>query len=439
MPVPSFMTILEGATLIDGTGGPVIHDAMLVLDGPGITYAGPRTDRFENIPALRSKHLGKFFIPGLIEAHTHAAFESDMMAYIKNGITTVRFAGLDPMMELRLKHAIASKDLPAPRILSCGPMIDQPPVAYPEWSNAVDNPTQAAIVAESLIVEHDLHSLIVTQRVTAPVMRAVIETAHRYGRSVVGQTWAVDGKEAADLGIDELHTSSRVYASRKYPPEQLAKYRTIPERLSLASRAWASIDWDATKPIIETMIDCKVCYCPMHVITQFQVGQGVAELKADADFRNLFGESEQVSFGEFNQRLQGSWTNEDLYFARVANDRRLEWIRRFHEMGGVLLAGTDMQFGGIMLHRELRNLESIGLSRLQVITAATGGCAKALHVEKDFGVLQKGLSADFVVLNSDPLTDLTALRDINCVYKCGKVMWSSVGSNQVEVSERVKQ
>jgi hypothetical protein len=417
------LIILEGATLIDGTGGPVIDDAMVVIDGPTIIHAGPRTAQFENVPAVRQKLFGKFITPGLIEAHTHAAFEADMMAYIKNGITTVRFAGLHPTLESRLKNSIASSDLPAPRILSCGPMIDQPPVAYPEWSIAVDTPGSAAMVADRLIAEHDLHALIVTQRVTGPVMRAVVETAHRHGRSVVGQTWAVDGKEASILGIDELHTSSRVYASSQYSPEDLSKYETIPERLSLASRAWASIDWDATKSIMETMIECNVSYCGMHVITQFQIGQGVTELEADADFENFFGQSERHAFREFNRRLQGSWNNEDLYYARVANDMRLEWLRCFREMGGVLLAGTDMQFGGIMLHHELRNLESIGMSRLEVITSATGGCAKALHVEKNFGKLHNGQSADLVVLNSDPLLDLTALRDINCVYRSGKVMW----------------
>ena len=424
------LNILEGATLIDGTGGPVNVEAMVVIDGPIIAYAGPRTAQFENVPAIRQKLFGKFITPGLIEAHTHAAFEADMMAYIKNGITTVRFAGLHPTLELRLRNSIASSDLPAPRILSCGPMIDQPPVAYPEWSIAVDTPDCAAVLAEKLIAEHDLHALIVTQRVTGPVMRAVVETAHRHGRSVVGQTWAVDGKEASILGIDELHTSSRVYASSQYSPEDLLKYETIPERLSLASRAWASIDWDTTKSIMETMIECKVSYCGMHVITQFQVGLGVRELEADADFENFFGQPERQAFREFNRRLQGGWNNDDLYYARVANDKRLEWLRCFREMGGVLLAGTDMQFGGIMLHRELRNLESIGMSRLEVITSATGGCAKALHVENHFGKLRNGQSADLVVLNSNPLLDLRALRDINRVYRSGKLMWPTRGDEQ---------
>ena len=126
--MPAEAVILEGASLIDGGGGPVINDAMVVIDGARIPYAGPRILRFENTPANRRKLSSKTSIPGLIEAHTHAAFEADMRAYIKNGITTVRFAGLDPAIEARLRNKIASGGLPAPRILSCGPMIDQPPI-----------------------------------------------------------------------------------------------------------------------------------------------------------------------------------------------------------------------------------------------------------------------------------------------------------------------
>ncbi len=137
-----------------------------------------------------------------------------------------------------------------------------------------------------------------------------------------------------------------------------------------------------------------------------------------------FSETEKTAFRAFTQRLQGSWTEDDLAYARAANEMRSEWMRRFRELGGVLLAGTDMQFGGIMLHRELRNLEALGLSRLDVITAATGGCARALRLDSRLGILRHGLAADLVVLDSDPLKELAALRDIAFVVKDGAVMWS---------------
>lgn len=415
--------ILEGGVLVDGSGAPPVRDSMVVIDGNRIVHAGSRSPQFDDVPARRWSLAGKTIVPGLIEAHTHASFDADMLAYVRNGITSLRFAGLDQATVDKLSRRIESGALSGPRIFSCGPMIDQPPPAYPEWSVAVSTPAEAAAVAERLIREHDLHSLILTQRVTAEVMRAVIEVAHAQRRSVIAQTWAVDGREAALLGIDELHTSSRVCASREYPRERLLSYGSIAERLALTSRLWTAVDWELTRPIMEAMIEHDVSYCGMQVITQYQAGEGIAELESDADFQTLFGTVEKTAFRDFSQRLQGGWTKEDLAFARAANEKRAEWMQRFRALGGRLIAGTDMQFGGIMLHRELRNLEALGMTRLEAIAAATGECARALHLDDRLGLIRDGRLADLVVLNRDPLKDLGALRDVVCVIKDGKVIW----------------
>src|SRR3954470_18273200 len=98
--------LIEDADLIDGTGGAVIHDAMVLIEGERIKYAGPRTGDLESSPAPRWKLPGKSLIPGLIDAHTHSTSDADMQAYIRNGITTIRFAGLDLDSVARLKQRI---------------------------------------------------------------------------------------------------------------------------------------------------------------------------------------------------------------------------------------------------------------------------------------------------------------------------------------------
>ncbi|MGD9536337.1 MAG: amidohydrolase family protein [Alphaproteobacteria bacterium] len=416
--------LLEGADLIDGTGGPMIKDALVLIEGSRIAYAGPRTACFDDAPALRWQLPGKTLIPGLIEAHTHAHFDADMLAYVKNGVTTIRFAGLNQADVVALRDRVDRGDLVGPRILSCGPMIDQPPPAYPEWSVAVTTPAEAAATAERLIMDNGVEFLILTQRVTTPVMRAVVEAAHAHGRTVVTQSWALDGAEAAELGVDEVHNSSRVFVSREYPKERLLRYSSIADRLALSGRGWATVDWDATARLMETMIRHGACYCGMQVITQFQAGDGVAALEADEDFVTLFGDAERESFLAFSRRLQGSWTAEDMTCWKRANEARMEWMRRFRAMGGVLLAGTDMQFGGIMLHRELRNIAALGASPIEVIATASGGCARALRLDANLGTIREGRLADIVVLNRDPLADLGALRDIDCVIKEGALLWS---------------
>jgi hypothetical protein len=414
--------VFSGADLIDGTGGPVITDSMVVIDGDRIVYAGNRDDSFVTPDVEHWELGGKTIVPGLIEAHTHATFDADLKAYIKNGITTIRYAGLNYPAVSRVRERIDTGKVVGPRILSAGWMIDVPPVAYPEWSIGVATPAEAANSAERMILEEQVDGLIVTQRVTAGVMKAVIDTAHAHQRRVMGQIWEVDGETAAKLGIDELHTSSRVYRSKLYPEERLLAYRSIADRLALGSRAWASLDWDLTLPIMEAMVQRDVCYCGMHVITQFQVGDGVAYLEDDSDFHTFFGEHEQQVFRDFARRLQGGWTAEDVDWGRRANDMRMEWMHRFRSLGGQLLAGTDMQFGGIMLHRELANLEALGMSPLQVITAATGACAKALRLDDEIGIVKGGLRADLVVLERSPLHDLAALRAIHRVLRNGVVV-----------------
>jgi hypothetical protein len=419
--------VLSGADLIDGTGGPVIADSMVVIDGDRIVYAGKRADDLVT-PGVEHWRLdGKTIIPGLIEAHTHATADADLRVYIKNGITTIRYAGLDQSNVRRVRQRIDAGEVAGPRILSAGWMLDEPPVAYPEWSIAVATPAEAAHIAERMILEEKVDALIVTQRITAAVMKAVIDVAHAHQRLVMGQIWAVDGETAAKLGIDELHTSSRVYRGKLYSEELLLGYRSIADRLALGSRAWASLDWDMTQPILEAMVQHDVCYCGMQVVTQFQVGEGVAYLEDDSDFRSFFSEGERQAFRDFLWRLQGSWTAEDLDWGRRANDMRMKWMQRFRSLGGQLLAGTDMHFGGIMLHRELANLKALGMSPLQVIAAATGACAKAWRLDHEIGLVKRGLKADLVVLQSSPIENLGALRAIDRVLKNGAIIDGNAG------------
>jgi imidazolonepropionase-like amidohydrolase len=114
-----------------------------------------------------------------------------------------------------------------------------------------------------------------------------------------------------------------------------------------------------------------------------------------------------------------------MRYWKNANENRLEWMRRFHQRGGVLLVGTDFQWGGITLHQELRNFAAIGMNPVEAIAAATGECAKAFRMEHELGTISEGLRADIVVLNRGPMEDIGALRDIAHVLKDGSMVWSA--------------
>ena len=410
--------LVEGVRIVDGTGAPVqCGSSILVKDGV-IAYVGPPTEATAAWKGTRLSGAGRTVVPGLIDLHIHSTLDADMRCYVKNGVTTVRYGGIDSASVDALRRRISTSGLRAPRILSCGPMIDAAPSSWPQWARVVADPGEARLVALDLLDHEDLDGLFVVHGITSDVLRPIVNVAHERGKPVVGQLWYPDGRECAELGVDQLDNTSRIVASTVLPSEALVRPAAVPERLALLARAWAQADWGLTMPIVESMAEAGVAYCPTLVVWEYLAGIGREELESDQDYL-LFSEADHLAFAHLAEQMNGTWTRDDAYFWRVALDNRYEWIRRFHELGGVVVVGTDMQYGGIQFHRELACLEDCGLSRPDVIAAATGDAARAAGLAASIGTVQEGKNADFLVLNADPLEGLANLRAVDLVVQDG--------------------
>ena len=92
-------------------------------------------------------------------------------------------------------------------------------------------------------------------------------------------------------------------------------------------------------------------------------------------------------------------------------------VHRAHQLGVKLLAGTDnidtYVFSGSGLHDELEMMVDAGLTPREALQTATINPAIYAGLEQDFGSLEKGKQADIVLLNSNPLTDINNIRDID--------------------------
>jgi hypothetical protein len=391
----------------------------VLVEGERIAYAGPRAGLGQRQAGRTLDASGKNVDPGLIDPHTHWFFDADMRTYLKNGVTTIRYAGVDQKDVDTLRRRIEGGEIPGPRVYSCGPMLDGSPVSWPGWAIELKSPQEAADAARRLLTEERVESLLAVQQITPELMRPIIEVAHERGRPVFGQIWHTDGKQAAEAGIDQLDNTSRIFASAEYPRERLMNYSSVGQRLALYIRAWATVDWTQTQPIIDAMVQRGVSYCPTHVTLQASTAEASQALQSDRDYQTMFSQQERDSHAAFLKHTQGQWTDEDRGFQRRALDSIKEWMRRFHAAGGRMIAGTDAQFGGILLHRELQNLKSVGLSPMQLVCAATGWTAEEMH-ETDLGRVRSGALADLLVLNRDPLADVAALRDVAHVFKGGR-------------------
>jgi len=100
-----------------------------------------------------------------------------------------------------------------------------------------------------------------------------------------------------------------------------------------------------------------------------------------------------------------------------------DFVRRFQSAGGMILAGTDMSpWPGAGMHEELRLLVESGLSPLAALQAATWNPARALGWSARTGTIAVGLDADLVLLDANPLDDITNTARIRAVVRAGRLL-----------------
>ena len=119
-------TVLIGATLIDGTGGPPATDVTITIRGDRIESVGPR----EDVPIDPDAHVidldGKFVLPGLIDVHVHY-FEWMGDLFLTHGVTTVKDVGNDLEWIASTRDQIEAGTARGPRLFFTGNGLDTPP------------------------------------------------------------------------------------------------------------------------------------------------------------------------------------------------------------------------------------------------------------------------------------------------------------------------
>ena len=103
-----------------------------------------------------------------------------------------------------------------------------------------------------------------------------------------------------------------------------------------------------------------------------------------------------------------------------------DFVRRYHELGGRVTAGTDVGavpfiVPGFSLHDEIAMLVGAGLSPSSAINAATIEAAKALRIDQETGSVEPGKCADLVILDGDPLVDNRNLGRISTAVRAGTI------------------
>jgi len=413
---------IVGATVIDVNGKANISDAVVVIEGNKIKAVGPRAKVKVPTGAEVIDAKGKYLIPGLIDTHTHSAYDGNdnwlSVRFLSNGITTVLDTGSLPAV-YELKRRIASGERQGPRMLVCGPMITGEPVAFP-MSETVKSPEEARRAVDARVAAGA--DFIKTHAQLAPAdLRAAIDEAHKKGLRTISHTGKTNALEAVQAGTNILTHLVGVPDAAVPDPEKIRAAHTAAFLAGwvASSLAWLQADQVKLDGIIREMVSRHVFYSPT-----LSIHHTIAFARDPDAFRDAAvasGPPENV-LKDWQGLAKQPFDTAPFKKAWISMQ---QFVKRFYDAGGVLIVGTDSaavyQAPGLSAHNEMRLMAELGVPTIDALRAGTINAARALGIEKEAGSIEAGKVADIVIIDGDPLADIDNTRKIARVIKGGAI------------------
>jgi imidazolonepropionase-like amidohydrolase len=415
------MIALEGATLIDGTGGPPKPDALILIKD-GTIKAIAQVNEIK-IPrgAQRIDLVGKTIIPGLIDAHAMVERWA-LPRYLAWGVTTVRDMHSPGDSGYNLKKDIDLGSVIGPRMFTAGPAIDGMAATLPGASAAAEDEEARQAVDQRAVAGADFVSAYT--KITPDLLRAIVDEAATLRLRVAVRPGKLDALSAARAGAATLEQLSGVVPAAASDPTPFLRANDLFfAGLTMEEASWGALDSAAVARVARALAASHVAIVPTLV-----EHETFAHLDDPALLQRLGMGDVPADSGNRIRAVAGllqraGWRAADLAAFRRGRSRQDQFVREFRAAGGLVAAGTDaanpLLVPGAALHEELALLVAAGLTPIDALTAATRYGAQVLAADS-LGLLAPGKAADLVVLNRNPAEDITATRDIAWVMVRGR-------------------
>jgi imidazolonepropionase-like amidohydrolase len=433
--------VFEGGTLIDGAGGPPIREAAVLIDGEKIVRVG-RMGEIEKPGSARTIDVtGRFLLPGLIDMHVH--YDGWMgELFLAHGVTTVKDMGNDVEWMSAVSRQINDGEIVGPRIFYVGNGLDAPPPVR-EHHVGLESPEQGKRAVKALH-EKGAMAIKVREKITPDLLRAITEEAHRLGLPVTGHIELMDAREAALSGIDGLeHVMGIVQATTEIKREEGVGLEDI-RRFVSELKLYSLLDLTKVPGLIEMLVEKGVALIPTLANWWRMASERRDEFaREDAEYAN------DPSLAYLPQDVRGLLATSFLFNLKNDEDLRQikegyrnvqSFLRAHYESGGKVLAGSDTFFSvpGLSLHRELILLADAGFSPMQAIVMATRDNAEFLGKGAELGTIAEGKLADILILNEDPLADISNIKKVAMVFKGGQVIDAGYHADYVAPAPKPK-
>lgn len=430
--------LIQHANVIDVNTGEVSGEMSIGIRNDSIVYLGNGNSNFSASQTIDA--TGKYVIPGLWDMHVHFRGGDELIGenknllplFVANGITGVREAGGDMTTEIfKWRAEMENGSLIGPMIYTSGPKLDGPRAT---WAGSIPVMTKedAVIAIDSLEQMNVDFIKLYDSRVTREAYIWILEEAERRGIRTSGHMpFTVMLEEAVTAGLGSVEHLYYILKGSSSEEQEVTD-----DNINRKASFWGSMTTlmdtyseEQAQKAFKMLVDNDTYVTPtMHI------GNTLSYLDRDDhsndEYLNYIGEGIIETYqGRIRSAARAS--EEFIAMRHRLNTAFKNLVPKMSAAGVSLLAGSDSgasnsyTYQGISLHQELAALVDAGLSPLEALKAATINGAKFLRVEDFYGTLAVGKSGDVLVLDANPLEDITNTQKINTLVMKSKTYSSA--------------
>lgn len=375
--------------IIDGNGGAPIENGCVIVANGIITETGPM-DKVK-IPANASKvdGAGKSLLPGFIDAHFHIDGVDELPGmFLQNGVTSVR----DPGAWMETYDNARKSGKPQPRMFLSGPHIDMFPPAYPHDAYVVRDAAEA-VTQVNRAADQGSTMIKAYFRLPPSIIKEICIAAHKRGIPVSAHLETTEAMEAIEAGLDGIeHVTS--FGLTLAPKREGEKFR---QKVLADNKARGDGRYD-----IWSKID-------VHGKMSDSLVKFLVRKKTFVD----------PTLGAFEYRKEDT-----LDTVKLNGFNNMKAFTGILKKGGVrVVLGSHSMIKyaekGWAYQREMELFSESGLSNSEIIVASTMENARFFRIDKKLGSIEKGKIADLVLINGNPLANISDAKKVEKVMLNG--------------------
>jgi imidazolonepropionase-like amidohydrolase len=418
--------VITDVNIVDVRTGEIRADQIVIIERNRITAAGSRKETRYPRNAATVNAKGGYLIPGLWDMHVHLVFgdwfpkaeQISLPLFIANGITSVRDMGSELETVQNWRNSIESGTLIGPRIMTSGPMLDGAKPRFPS-SIAVATPADARNAVDDL-KRRGADFIKLQSLLTPEAVQAVVDETQKQEIGFEGHV--PDSVRAADMSNAGMRSFEHLIGifegSSPLEDEFLKGAKSEAKFLS-------TYDPERAATLAALLAKNQTWQCPTLVWERGGNLIDVTDYSKDTRAKYVPAYWKDKTWKNMTHEVETEFNTDDLATRKKFVDKELEVVQLLHKAGVPFLAGTDTPpgvyiFPGFSLHEELQRFVAAGFTPLEALQTATINPARFFHIEEQQGSIEKGKFADMVLLDANPLADISNTQKIAAVVFNGR-------------------